>query len=104
MKYISDLSKSQGISAVITFHQSLFWKASLIANDRRYITEIEDLVIMLGSFYTLMNLLGAIGSLMEGSGLEEVLQTIYEPNTVNQIMTGKLCLEHSMGICWLTLS
>lgn len=36
-----------------------------------------------------MNLLGAIGSLMEGSDLEEVLQTIYGPNTVKHIMTGK---------------
>lgn len=44
---------------------------------------------MLGSLHTLMNLLGAIGSLMEGSGLEEVLQTIYGPNTGKQIMTGK---------------
>lgn len=47
------------------------------------------MVNVLGSFHTLMNLLGAIGSFMKGSGLEEVLQTIYGPNTVSQIMTGK---------------
>jgi hypothetical protein len=44
---------------------------------------------MLGSFHTLMNLLGAIGALMEGSSIEDVLQLIYRENTVKQINTGK---------------
>jgi arginine repressor len=37
----------------------------------------------------LMNLLGAIGTLMDGSGIKEILGTIYGENTVQHIMTGK---------------
>ncbi|KAJ8886934.1 hypothetical protein PR048_013148 [Dryococelus australis] len=36
-----------------------------------------------------MNFLGAIGYLMAGSGLEDVLQTVYGSNTVNHLLTSK---------------
>ena len=43
---------------------------------------------MLGCFHTLMNLLGAIGTLMEGTGLSNILETVYGGNAVGH-MTGK---------------
>ncbi|KAJ8890708.1 hypothetical protein PR048_010217 [Dryococelus australis] len=89
MKYVCHLSKTQDIYPICTFDQPLLWKASIIANDINYKTENDDLVIILGSFHTLMNFLGAIGDLMAGSGLEDVLQTLYGSNTVNHILTGK---------------
>lgn len=46
-------------------------------------------MLLLGSFYTTKNLLGAIGCLMGGSGLAEVLEEIYADQTVPHIMCGK---------------
>ena len=42
---------------------------------------------MLGTFHTLMNVLGAIGTLMQGTGLANILEEIYGENTVKHIMT-----------------
>ena len=36
-----------------------------------------------------MNLLGAVGTLMNGSGLSEILQEIYKGNAVQYMMSGK---------------
>ena len=36
-----------------------------------------------------MNLLGAIGTLMDESGLKDILETIYGENTVVHMMNGK---------------
>ena len=36
-----------------------------------------------------MNLMGAIGTLLDGSGIKEILGTIYGANAVQHIMTGK---------------
>lgn len=44
---------------------------------------------MLGSFHTLTNLFGAVGTLMNGSGLSEILQEIYGGNVVQHMMSGK---------------
>ena len=58
---------------------------------------------MLGCFHTLMNLLGAIGSLMEGTGLKNILETVYGENAVGHMMTGKkLSRGLCMAICLLT--
>ena len=46
---------------------------------------VKDVIIMLGNFHTIMNLLGCIGSLIDGSGLS----TIYAENTVNHMLSGK---------------
>ena len=37
---------------------------------------------MLGSFHRFMNLLGAIGFLMSGSGLQDILKQIFADNAV----------------------
>lgn len=44
---------------------------------------------MLGSFHTFMNLLGAVGTLMAGSGLSNILCEIYGENAVIHMMSGK---------------
>ena len=46
-------------------------------------------VVMMGGFHFLMDLLGAIGKLMEGSGLREMLTTIYGENVVQHMLSGK---------------
>ncbi|CAB3992866.1 Hypothetical predicted protein [Paramuricea clavata] len=44
-----------------------------------------------------MNLLGAIGTLLDGSGIKEILGTIYGENAVQHIMTGKAVLRALRG-------
>ena len=43
----------------------------------------------LGGFHTLMSFLGSIGHLMDGSGLTEILDTIYAENTTPHLLSGK---------------
>ena len=50
---------------------------------------IKDVVLFLGSFYTFLNLLGAKRTLVDGSGLEDILKTIYGENAVVHMMSGK---------------
>ena len=92
--YLSKIAHDQNVPCIITFHQPLFWKASLIRSEHR---ELQDIVLMLGSFYTLMNLLGAVGTLMNGSRLSEVLQEIYGPNAVQHMMAGKAISRATRG-------
>ena len=68
----------------ITFDQPLWLKAVEIINAKSM-----NIVCRLGDFHLLMSFLGSIGKLMEGSGLTELLETIYGSNTVKHIMTGK---------------
>ena len=44
---------------------------------------------MLGLFHTFMNILGAIGTLMNGSGLQKILETVFAENSVSHMLTGK---------------
>ena len=38
---------------------------------------IRDVILLLGTFHTFMNMLGAIGTLMDGTGLKEIMETVY---------------------------
>ena len=51
----------------------------------------------LGGFHTLMSFVGSIGSFMDGSGLETVLQTIYGENTVKHMLHGKAIARATRG-------
>ena len=46
-------------------------------------------VIRLGDFHRSMSFLGAIGHLMEGSGLRSVVELIYAELTVSRILNGR---------------
>ena len=50
---------------------------------------IRTCVIRLGDFHRSMSFLGAIGHLMEGSGLSSVVELIYPELTVPRILNGK---------------
>ena len=67
----------------------MYWKASEIKYEAPEESQICNVVLLLGSFHTLMNLLGAIGTLMDGSGIKDILQTGYGKNAVQYMMTGK---------------
>ena len=89
LEYLCNLADKHRSAAVVTFDQPLYWKASEIKHEVPEDSPVRDVVLMLGSFHTLMNLLGAIGTLLNGSGIKEILGTIYGENAVQHIMTGK---------------
>ena len=56
-----------------------------------------SVVIRLGDFHTQMRFLGNIGHLMAGSGLSELLETIYAATSVIQILPGNVLSQAIRG-------
>jgi hypothetical protein len=71
-------------TASVTIDQPLYIKAVEIAR----LSKLQ-VVCRLGGFHLLMNFLGAIGDIMAGAGLSDVLETCYRPVTVTHMMTSK---------------
>lgn len=75
-------------SCIVTFDQPLFWKALDIVSCADPSSEIGSIIVRLGGFHLIMSLLGAIGHIMSGSGLEDALKIIYAENSVEKILLG----------------
>ena len=52
-------------------------------------SDLRDIVLKPGSFHTVMSFLGCIGHLMAASGLQELLNLIYDPNAEVHMLSGK---------------
>ena len=89
LDFVCTLAISHNLPTIVTFDQPLYWKAAEIIIDAPQSSHLKGIVLMLGCFHTLMNLLGAIGTLMEGTGLSNILETVYGGNAVGHMMTGK---------------
>jgi len=89
LQYLCKIADDHKSPAVVTFDQPLYWKAFQIKHEVPADSPVRDVVLLLGCFHTLMNLLGAIGTLMDGSGIKEVLGAIYGENAVHHILSGK---------------
>ena len=68
----------------VTFDQPLWYKASDIIAKKKLNT-----ICRLRGFHTLMSFLGAVGDMMSGSGIEELLELVYAANSVSHMMSGK---------------
>lgn len=66
---------------VLTFDQPLFWKGMTIIWDEPENSQVKSMVIRLGAFHTEMSFLSCIGHIMEGSGIQEILELIHATNT-----------------------
>ena len=85
LSFIVDQCKALCVpTASVTFDQPLWLKATEIVVDKSI-----NAVIHLGGFHTMMSYVGSIGTLMEGSGLADVLQSVYGENTVKHMLNGK---------------
>lgn len=61
---------------VLNFDQPLYWKArDVVANES--VPEMSNVVVRLGGFHLLMSFLGAMGTIMGGSGLKQLFCNIY---------------------------
>jgi hypothetical protein len=89
LEYICNIAMKYHIPPVITFDQLLFWKASEIVSNAPERSHLKEVVLLLGGFHTFMNLLGAIGTLMDGTGLKNLLEEVYGDNAVVHMPTGK---------------
>ena len=77
LEYVYNIAFKHHVPPVITFGQPLYWKASEIIADAPQNSHLKSIVVMLGCFHTFMNVLGAIGTLMAGTGLKRILEEVY---------------------------
>ena len=56
--------------------------------------------VRLGGFHQLMSFLGSVECVMEASGLQNALGTVYVPLTVGHILTGKAYSRAIRGHIW----
>lgn len=84
LDYLCKRASKHSMPNTITLDQQLFWKASEIANVVPDDSSIKNVVLLLESFQTFMNLLGATSTLMDSSEIKEILETVYSENAVVQ--------------------
>ena len=79
-----DITGEKVHTPCVTFDQPLWLKAFNIVH-----AENLQIVCRLGGFHTLMSVLGSVGTLMKGSGLEDLSAEVYAENSVTQMISGK---------------
>lgn len=89
LDFVCNLANKHNAPPIITFDQPLYWKAAEIIMDAPQSSPLKSMILLLGGFHTFMNLLGAIGTLMEGTGLRNIMEVVYGSNAVQHMMTGK---------------
>ncbi|CAC5381110.1 unnamed protein product [Mytilus coruscus] len=89
LNFISKQAKAQHCSSILTFDQPLYWKAMNIIKDEPLDIPLKSVILRLGGFHLEMSFVGGIGHLMEGSGITELLETVYAPNAATHITSGK---------------
>ena len=83
--FIIDQSKRINVKIpVITFDEPLWLKATEVINAKAL-----KVVLILGGFHLMISFIGSIGHLMKGSGISEVLDTVYDSNAVEHMISGK---------------
>ena len=87
--FVSEEASAHNVTPVVTFDQPLWWKAVTIISCERKDSDLRSIVLRLGVFNMQMSFLGCIGYLMHESGLKKTLETIYTPNAVTHMLSGK---------------
>ena len=65
LDFVYKLVMKHNVPISVTFDQPLYWRTAEIIIDATQSGHLQGIVLMLGCFYALMNLLGAITILME---------------------------------------
>ena len=87
--YFAEYCHKYGITPIVTFDRQLWNEAFKLIKSKNSNDQLKNIVLMLGCFHVELSFLGAIGTLMEGSGLEDGLEQIVAKNSIPHIMTGK---------------
>ena len=88
-KFVEAQYKRQHTTLIITFDKPLWWKAQLIVQSEPPDSELRSIILRLGGFHAEMSFLICKGSIMSGSGMEELLECVYASNTVRHMLSGK---------------
>ena len=83
----------------LTFDQPLYLKANMIKTNNG--DEFKSIHLRLGGFHQLMSFLGTIGKLYEGSGIENVWESVYAKKSIPKMLTGK-AYSKCLRACLLT--
>ena len=89
LKFICEHATRYNVTPIITFDQPLWWKSLQVIEGQPENSPLRSIDLRLGGFHTEMSFIGIIGHLMAGSGLQELLETIYANNAVTHMLTGK---------------
>ena len=100
LHYVSARARKRNQFQVITFDQPLYWKALTIVQHKKDYSDLQNIVLRLGGFHTELSFLGSIGHLMQGSGLVELLETVYASNAVVLMLNGKVVARGFRGHFW----
>ena len=87
--FFSDHAQRHSVTVILTLYQPLWWKALMIVISELEECDLRGIVLHLGGFHTEIIFLRCIGHLMSLSGLQEMLKSIYSPNPVVQMLSGK---------------
>ncbi|CAG4951420.1 unnamed protein product [Parnassius apollo] len=71
---------------IVTFDQPLYAREIVSAAPEG--SELSKIIIRLGGFHLLMSFMGAIGHIMQGSGMKEVLAEIYASKSLEKMFNG----------------
>ena len=88
LTFLSNLAANCNQPSIVTFDQPLYWKSNKIIKTSSN-SLLNETILMLGTFHTVMNLLGCIGYLMDKTGLSDILEVIYGGNAVVHMLNGK---------------
>ena len=85
LPFVIDQATKLGIDTPsITFDQQLWIIALEIVLEKSL-----KILILLGGFHKIMSFFGSIGTIMDGSGISTMFQTIYGENATKHILSGK---------------
>ena len=85
------MSKKYNITPIVTFNQSLRWKALQIRESVPEDGDLHSIVLCLEGFHTIMSFLGCIGHIMSGCGLQDALEQLYASNCGHPYIVRKSC-------------
>ena len=89
LKFICGHSPRYNVTRIITIDQPLLWKSPQVIEGQSENSPLRSIVLRLDGFHTETSFIGSIGHPMSGSGLHELLETIYANNAVTHMLTGK---------------
>ncbi len=89
MMYVVEHAARYNVTPILTFDQPLWLKALTIQESSTADSPVRSIVLRPGGFHTQMSYLGAIGQIMSGAGLHELLETLYASSAVSHILSGK---------------
>ena len=97
LHYVANHARKFNSTPILTLDQPLWWKAYMITLAEPEDSPVQNFVLRLGGLHQMMSFLGSMGIVMGNSGLKDVLETVYAPNSVEHMMSGKAIFRAVRG-------